>query len=282
MIRMQGLTKRFGPLTALDQIDLSIEAGEVFGMLGPNGAGKTTALRLLSGLSDPSGGSVQVSGKDPWREPEVVHRTMGVLMDGAALYGRLTVVENLRLFASLYGLPRSKAMEALAKTGVEELVNRRADQLSKGQRQRVALARAMVHNPSLLVLDEPTSGLDPAAGAAFHDLVRNLRAQGATIILCSHDMAEVEQLCTRVGVLDRGRLLACDRLDNLKAAFGRRAMVATVETAHGTQTVEWSMDAPDAEERLAECRRMGRLLAVHTREASLAEVFIHLTGRRLA
>lgn len=282
IIETKGLAKRFGTLTALDGLDLRIAPGETFGLLGPNGAGKTTALRLLAGLSEPSAGTVRVGGRDPWQEPEAVRRSMGVLMDGAALYERLTVEENLLIFAGLFDIPRARVMEALEQTGMADLARRPAGKLSKGQRQRVALARAILHAPSLLVLDEPTSGLDPAASAAFHDLIRHLNSKGATVVLCSHDMAEVDQLCSRVGVLDRGRLMACDSPLHLKAAYGRRAMVATVETSRGIQTIEWEIDAPDGDERLAECRRMGRLLTVHTKEATLAEVFIRLTGRKLA
>jgi len=163
MIETTALTRRYGHLTALDSLDLKIEPGETFGLLGPNGAGKTTASRLLAGLAGPTSGTVRVGGHDPWAQPDAVGRSMGVLLDGAALYVRLTVEENLNLFAALNGLPRSAVCAAMEGTSVSDLARRPAGKLSKGQRQRVALARAILHAPALLLLDEPTSGLDPAA-----------------------------------------------------------------------------------------------------------------------
>jgi heme ABC exporter ATP-binding subunit CcmA len=230
MIEIRGLTKQYGPLTALRDLNLSVAPGECLGLLGPNGAGKTTTLRLLAGLARPTSGTVRVAGHDPWQEPEAVHRLIGLLPEGAALYERWTVAENLLLFAGLYGLPKARVEEALALVGAADLLHRRAGKLSKGQRQRVALARALLHNPRLLFLDEPTSGLDPVAAAHFHQLVRRLLQEGVTVILSSHDMLEVDQLCTRVAVLDRGELRACGEPAYLKAAFGgsRSATMADV------------------------------------------------------
>jgi ABC-2 type transport system ATP-binding protein len=282
MITMDRLTKRYGTLTALDSLSLTIEAGETVGLLGPNGAGKTTTLRLLAGLAQPSEGRVAVEGLDPWASPDAVRRRMGVLPDGAALYDRLTVAQNLALFAGLFGLSQATVTHAMEATGVADLAHRRVGALSRGQRQRVALARAILHNPAILVLDEPTAGLDPTAADSFHQLIRRLQAAGTTVILSSHDMAEVDALCHRVAVLDRGRLMAFDTPASLKSRYGRRLMTATVATEAGDQLLEWAMEDPAWVEALDRHRRAGSLLAVHTKEASLAEVFIHLTGRELA
>ncbi len=220
MIELMNLTKRYGPVTALDSLSLSIREGETFGLLGPNGAGKTTTLRLLAGLTQATSGSARVLGKDPWASPVEVRRALGVLPDGAGIYERLTVRQNLRLFAGLFAAAPERIEEVMALTGILDLKGRLAGKLSKGQRQRLALARAILHSPSILVLDEPTAGLDPIATAQFHDLLRRLSRQGTTIILSSHDMAEVEALCDRVAVLSRGQLMGCDTVANLKAAFG--------------------------------------------------------------
>jgi len=207
---------------------------------------------------------------------------MGVLPDGTGLFDRLTVQENLELFARLYGLPDSSCREAMEQTGVADLARRMAGRLSRGQRQRVALARAILQRPRLLVLDEPTSGLDPAAVSSFHELLRGLKRRGTTIILASHNMSEVEALCDRVAILDRGRLVACDAPARLKAAYGRRTVVAVVETPEGCRQFEWDLDASDAVQQYAACMRAGRILSLRSREASMAEVFVHLTGRDLA
>ncbi|MDB4894801.1 MAG: transporter ATP-binding protein, partial [Firmicutes bacterium] len=153
MIAMNGLTQRYGTFTALDSLNLSIAAGETVGLLGPNGAGKTTTLRILAGLDRPAAGRVAVDGIDPWSESDRVRRLLGVVPDGAGLYERLTVTQNLSAFASLYGLESGAVATALAQTGVADLAGRIAGKLSKGQRQRVALARALLHKPAILVLD---------------------------------------------------------------------------------------------------------------------------------
>lgn len=257
MIKIDRLTKRYGPVTAIDGLSLTIEPGETVGLLGPNGAGKTTTIRLMAGLAAPDGGTVRVGSIDPWASPDDVRRSMGVLPDGAALYDRLTVEQNLQFFASMYSLPPTRV---------------------------VALARAILHRPALLVLDEPTAGLDPAAAASFHDLVRALKAEGVTVVLSSHDMAEVDGLCDQVAVLDRGRLMACDAPARLKATYGRHVVTATVAHEDGAapRLFEWEIGDPTWPGALDRYRAEGLLLSVHTREASLAEVFIHLTGRELA
>lgn len=220
MIQLINVTKRYGTVTALTDLNLKIHEGETFGLLGPNGAGKTTTLRLVAGLARPTEGQVRVAGLDPWERGDAVRRQMGVVLDGGLLYNDLTVWENLLLFAGLFGVSERAAHDALVQMGASELKNRLAGKLSKGQRQRVALARAILHGPRLLYLDEPTSGLDPLATDELHRLIRNLRSQGVTILLSSHDMAEVEALCDRVCILQRGRMVACGAPAALKAEHG--------------------------------------------------------------
>lgn len=284
VITLTQVTKRFNQVIALDGVDLHVAPGETLGLLGPNGSGKTTALRLLAGMAPPTGGQVRVMGVDPWTQPDRVRARMGVLPEGAGLFERLTVGENLRLFASLNGLAADRVERALATTGVAGLARRRAGSLSKGERQRVALARALLHDPELIILDEPTSGFDPAATAAFHQLIRELRARGRTLVIASHDMAEVEALCDRVAILDRGRLVACDSPAALKARHGRRAVRVTVARGAGTETetLQWPLEEAAWIEAVARYRAEGTLLALHTEEATLAEVFLRTTGRELA
>lgn len=282
VITLTGVTKQYGKTVALDGVDLQVAPGEALGLLGPNGAGKTTTLRLLAGMAPPTRGRVQVMGVDPWTHPDRVRSRMGVLPESAGLFERLTVEQNLRLFAGLHGLGPESVARALAATGVAHLSGRRVGALSKGERQRVALARALLHEPELLILDEPTAGLDPAAAAAFHRLIRELRALGLTLVLASHDMAEVEALCDRVAILDRGRLVACDTPAALKAQHGRRRVRVTVARGAGAETLEWPLNDAAWVEAVARHQAEGTLLAVHTEEATLAEVFLKTTGRELA
>jgi len=282
VITLTQVTKRYGTTVALEGVDLHVAPGETLGLLGPNGAGKTTALRVLAGMAPPTGGQVRVMGVDPWTRPDHVRARMGVLPEVPGLYERLTVGQNMRLFAGLYGLGPGSVERALAATGVAHLACRRVGTLSKGERQRVALARALLHEPELLILDEPTSGLDPAATASFHALIRGLRARGRTLVLASHDMAEVEALCDRVAILDRGRVVACDTPAALKARHGRRTVRVTVSRGMTAETLEWPLDDAAWVEAVARHQAEGTLLAVHTEEASLAEAFLRTTGRDLA
>ncbi len=281
MISLTQVTMRYGGTVALDGVDLQVAAGETLGLLGPNGAGKTTALRLLAGMAPPFRGRVSVMGVDPWSEPDRVRTRMGVLPEGTGLFDRLTVGENLALFAGLYGLGRESVQRALDATGAAHLTGRRVGSLSKGERQRVALARAVLHDPELLILDEPTSGLDPAAAASLHQIIRDMQARGRTVVLASHDMAEVEALCDRVAILDRGRLVACDAPAALKARHGRRWVRVTVAGSEGPETLRWPLEEAAWVEVAARHQALGTLLAVHTEEATLSEVFLKTTGREL-
>jgi len=281
VIRLIQVTKRYGTTTALDGVDLHVAPGETLGLLGPNGAGKTTTLRLLAGMAAPTSGRVQVMGVDPWEHPERVRAQIGVVPDQGGLFDRLTVGENLRLFAALHGVRPAEVKEASAAAGLEGLAGRPVRGLSRGERQRVALARALLHQPRLLVLDEPTAGLDPAATLSFHQLLRGLKARGRTVVIASHDMAEVEALCDRVAILDRGRLVACDSPAALKSRYGRRTVRVTFASGAAAETAEWPLEDAAWVEAVTRRQAEGSLLAVDTHEASLAEVFLHTTGREL-
>lgn len=233
MILLENVAKRYGAVTALDGLSFAVHEGEIFGLLGPNGAGKTTVLRLVAGLARPTQGQVRVAGVDPWQNGRMVRQQMGVVLDGGLLYDGLTVWENMILFAGLFGTGARAAQNALERMGAADLRDRLAGQLSKGQRQRVALARAILHGPRLLYLDEPTSGLDPIGTDELHRLIRDLHSQGVTIVLSSHDMAEVEALCDRVCLLRQGRMIACETPAVLKEIHGPSLTDAFIQLTRG-------------------------------------------------
>ena len=230
-VRLDRVTRRFparrgsqaSEVLALDDVSLSVPSGVLFGILGPNGAGKTTLLRLICALLRPSSGRIEVLGHDSARHPEEVRRCLGVVLGGErSVYWRLTGRENLLYAAALYDVPREaaqvRAAEVLRFVDLSERADDLVERYSTGMRQRLALARALMHNPPLLVLDEPASGLDPHAAAAMRRLFDRLRAdRGRTMIMATHNMADADRLCDLVGVLDRGRLVACDSPDSLKA-----------------------------------------------------------------
>jgi ABC-type multidrug transport system ATPase subunit len=226
MIRTRGLTKRFGKLTAVDHIDLEVAPGDIYGFLGANGSGKTTTVRMLLGLVLPTSGTVELLGLPMPRRSQQVLPQVGMLIEGPAAYGHLSGAANLRLLDASgpnQGLRsrRQRIETALEQVGLAAVGRRPVKAYSLGMRQRLGLAAALIRAPKLLVLDEPTNGLDPQGIHEVRQLLQKLNAEGTTIFLSSHLLAEIEQLCSRVGVLDRGRLVIQDELATLQAPSGR-------------------------------------------------------------
>jgi ABC-2 type transport system ATP-binding protein len=207
----EGLRKSFGPLVAVEGLSMTIRRGEVFGFLGPNGSGKTTTIRMLCGLMEPSGGTATVVGYDVRRDAEQIRRRIGYMSQKFGLYDDLSVGENLKFYASIYGLHgagrRARIAELLADLGLAPRVGQLAGTLSGGWKQRLALACAMAHRPAMLFLDEPTAGVDPASRRIFWHKIHDLAAQGTTILVTTHYMDEAAQ-CGRLAFLSRGRLIA--------------------------------------------------------------------------
>ena len=218
-IRVEGLTRRFGEFTAVDQVSFEVQPGEVVGYLGPNGCGKTTTIRMLLGLLLPSGGKATVLGYDVAAQSEQIRALCGYMSQKFAIYDDLTVWENLQFYAGVYGITNKANIEqTLAHVGLTGHEKELTRALSTGWRQRLALAIALVHSPRLLFLDEPTSGVDPNARRAFWDLIYALAAEGVTILVTTHYMDEAES-CNRVGMMRAGKLLAMDTPLRLKEQF---------------------------------------------------------------
>jgi ABC-2 type transport system ATP-binding protein len=242
VIKAQGLTKRFGELTALQNVSFQVAKGEVVGFLGPNGAGKTTTMRILTGYLPPTAGSASVGGFDLGVDPRSAKRVTGYLPETPPLYPEMRVHDYLGYVAALHDVPRSerpeKVARALAACGLEKVGERVVRTLSKGYRQRVGLAQAIVHDPAVLILDEPTAGLDPIQIAEIRELIRRLAAEeGRTVILSTHILAEVDAICQRVLLIAFGKLRLDARLDELRAqgsleqVFLREVEAAVAETA---------------------------------------------------
>ena len=220
---VESLTRRFGPVVAVDGASFSIPAGELFGILGPNGSGKTTAIRMLCGLLAPTAGRAVVAGVDVAEDPDQVKAHIGYMSQAFGLYGDLTVVENLRFYGGVYGLGDElgdRVAWAIERMRLAELGSRLAGVLSGGQKQRLALGCALLHRPRVLFLDEPTAGVDPAARRLFWDIIRGLAAEGTTIICTTHYMDEAERF-DRLVFLSRGHVTATGTPDEVKASFGR-------------------------------------------------------------
>ncbi len=228
-IECHRLGRQFDTLVAVADLDLAIPAGAIFGFLGPNGAGKTTTVRMLCALIAPSSGSARVAGYDVQSQAAHVRATVGILTETPGLYDSLTALENLIFFGRLYGLTADRAAERAAHyLRLFELWERRNDPVggfSKGMRQKLAIARALLHDPTIVFLDEPTAGLDPAAARAVRHVIKTLRADGRTIFLTTHNLAEADELCDLIGVF-RTRLISLDTPTNLRARlFGQSARI---------------------------------------------------------
>ncbi|MBM4407620.1 MAG: ABC transporter ATP-binding protein [Chloroflexi bacterium] len=222
---MRRLTKRYGARTAVDALDLEVRRGEIFGLLGPNGAGKTTTVLMLLGLTEPTDGDVRVAGFDPRRESLKVKRRVGYLPDSVGFYGSLSGRENLRYTARLNGIAARAAgeriNEVLFQVGLADRADDRADTYSRGMRQRLGIADALVKDPEVLILDEPTTAIDPMGVVEMLELIRGLaRDRGIAILLASHLLDQVQSVCHRVGIFDRGRLIGLGSVPDLAVEFG--------------------------------------------------------------
>jgi ABC-2 type transport system ATP-binding protein len=222
IIRVQGLTKKFGDFVAVNNVSFDVQPGEVVGYLGPNGSGKTTTIRMLCGLMHPTAGTVEVLGYDVVKNPEPVKRQIGYMSQKFALYDDLTVLENLEFYSGVYEVPleieKQRLAEILQMAGLVGREDTRTSDLSGGWRQRLALGCALLHSPQLIFLDEPTSGVDPVARREFWDLIYQLAAGGVTIFITTHYMDEAEH-CRRVGFMSSGNLLAFDTPRALKERY---------------------------------------------------------------
>jgi ABC-2 type transport system ATP-binding protein len=305
-LQVQGLTKRYGDLVAVDDLTLQIKKGEIFGFLGPNGAGKTTAINMMVGLLSPTSGAVLINGQDRAR---VSKRSVGVCPQELVLWEELTCVENLTLIGDMYNLPRAitneRVRSLLADLALSEKAQARVSQLSGGMKRRLNVALAVVHDPDLVVLDEPSSGLDPQSRLLLWDFVRSLKGKGKTTILTTHAMEEADALSDRVAIIDHGKLLQLDTPQNLKRTIGsgdiiemqlaeperNETVMAGLTSVKGIQEIKdvggkINVRALNAVSLLPEI--LERVDAMHARvsdiairENTLEDVFIYLTGRGL-
>jgi ABC-2 type transport system ATP-binding protein len=249
VIEVQNLTKRYGRVTAVDDISFRVERGEILGFLGPNGAGKTTTMRILTGYMPATEGKAIVAGFDVFEQPVEAKRRTGYLPETPPLYPDMSIVEYLAFVAKIKGVPaadqRQRVRAVMERTRVTDMANRLCSKLSKGYKQRVGLAQALIHNPDVLILDEPTAGLDPKQIIETRELIKAL-AGDHTIILSTHILPEVSQTCQRVVIINKGRVVAVDTPDNLKARLG------------GSETMYVQVDASGADAAAT----LGRIIGV--------------------
>ena len=262
----------------LDNLSFEIGVGEVYGLLGPSGAGKSTTQRILMGLLGGFSGEATLFGQPVQALGRALYERIGVSFELPTVYLRLTALENLRLFAALYEKPTRDPMEVLAEVDLAGAANQRAEQFSKGMKMRLNLARSLLHDPELLFLDEPTTGQDPARARMTRDLVRGLKARGKTIFLTTHNMAEAEEICDRVGFLAQGTIPVTGTPEELKRRYGQRVLEAAVEGPAGIDRLSFPMDGLGQNQEFLGLLTAGKVVSMHTLEASLDDVFIKATG----
>jgi ABC-2 type transport system ATP-binding protein len=234
LIIAENLTKVYGKRTAIDHVSFEVPEGEIFGFVGPNGAGKTTTLRILAALLEPTSGHASIGGVDVAKQPDLVHSRLGYMPDFFGVYDQLTVSEYLDFYAACYRQPKQRRAKVVAELleliGLSERSDQLVDTLSRGLKQRLCLARALVHDPAVLLLDEPASGLDPRARVDMREILKELRRMGKTIIISSHILPELTELCTMIGIIDHGRMQATGSVQEVveHLSAGRRLRIAIV------------------------------------------------------
>jgi len=242
MIETQHLTKNYGNLTALNDLNLSIQKGDIFGFIGPNGAGKTTTMRILVTLLEPTRGKAFINGLDVSKEGKKVRRMVGYMPDFMGVYDDLKVFEYLEFFAAAFGIERQKRKSIVE--GVLELTDLQSkqaatvDSLSRGMQQRLGLARVLIHDPQVLILDEPASGLDPRARIEIRELLRELKRMGKTIMISSHILSELEEICDHIGIIEHGQLIFSGTMEEIRPRLGLHSKVRVKVASNQNKAVE--------------------------------------------
>jgi ABC-2 type transport system ATP-binding protein len=292
-IEMVGLTKSYGTLLAVDQLDLTIHRGEIFGFLGPNGAGKTTTMRMLLGLVKPTAGTAAILGMDIATQlPEILKRT-GSVIENPTFYPYLSGFDNLRAFATLSQIPNERVNSVLDLLDLTDAAGRKFSTYSLGMKQRLAVGAALLGSPDLLILDEPANGLDPAGIVEMRDLIKRLKAQGHTVLISSHVLHEIEQICDRIVIMSHGRMVVQGRVEDLLGGSRLEIQVTPIAAAEQVlRSLPWAGDVSRANDLLlvqAPLERAGdvtRALAeegmylsrLRPRELSLEQYFLDVTG----
>ena len=277
-IRLEHISKKFGETTVLRDLNAVLHRGEILGFLGPSGAGKTTTIKILTGQLKPTSGDAYVLGIHAERIDETIYEQIGVVTDHSGVYERLTVYDNLRIFARILRVPQENSEELLKRVGLYEHRKKPAGKLSKGQAQRLVLARAVLHRPRVLFLDEPTSGLDPSTALDIHKLLQEQREAGMAIFLTTHNMEEAAKLCDHVALLNDGEIVEYGTPEELCLRYNQDKRYRVL-LSDGSRLI-LGQNGEDVD-RLSGLLRENRVNSLHSCEPTLESVFLTVTGRAL-
>ncbi|MGQ9474639.1 MAG: ABC transporter ATP-binding protein [Actinomycetota bacterium] len=280
-ISAENIAYSYDGRPAVNHISFQVRRKEILGFLGPNGAGKTTTLKMLVGLLVPQDGRITILGRDIVRERAVVQAQIGVCFEEKSLYEDMSAAANLKFFATLFGVRDPNIPGLLERVGLP--VNRKdwVSNYSKGMKRRLMVARALVNNPKALFLDEPTDGLDPVSSEAIREVVLEEKKKGVAVFLTIHDMMEAGKLSDRVAFINEGKIAALDTPDNLKHEYGKRVLKVRYQDGEDLREEEISLEGESSGRRIQEILRDYRVLDMRTEEATLEDIFIMLTGKKL-
>ena len=272
MIVVKNVTKKFGQKVALEEISFEVKKGEIFGFLGPSGSGKTTMIKILTGQLNSDKGQTELLGKVSEKLTPADLEQIGLVSDTSGFYEKLSLYKNLQAYAKLYGKPNARVDEVLKQVDLYDSKNLAAEKLSTGMKQRMFLARALINKPQVLFLDEPTSGLDPTTSKKIHELLLDLKEEGTTIFLTTHDMNEATLLCDRLSLLNRGHLIEYGTPSSIIQKYNHEKKVQ-LTFADETQTEITFEELGQTD--------LAQVVAIHSCEPTLEEIFIQLTGEKL-
>jgi ABC-type multidrug transport system ATPase subunit len=281
-LAVDSISYSYTDTLAVDRISFEVAPGEIFGLLGPNGAGKSTTVKMLTGQLSPSAGSIHVLGMDARSHLADIQARIGVCFEEKNLYTAMTAAENLRFFASLFGIKLHDAGSLLDRVDLAQRADDRVADYSKGMRQRLMMARALLNTPDILFLDEPTDGLDPVSARTIQELIKEESARGAAVVLTTHDMYEADSLADRVAFINQGSILAMDAPEALKLQHGQRSVRIRARGKDGkVEEIVIPLEREDAADQVQRAVAELDLLTIHTEEATLEDVFVAYAGRGL-
>jgi len=279
IITMNHVKKIFDKVTALEDINCSVMRGEIFGLLGPSGAGKTTIINILTGQMSMTEGQARIFDVSTKHLMDRHYAKIGMMLEDSGIYKRLSVHDNLLIFAEIYGVPKSRISDVLKKVGLIDSAKKQVEKLSKGMMQRLILARSILNQPEILFLDEPTSGLDPATASGIHEFLFSLRDQGTTIFLTTHNMEEADRLCDHIALLNTGRIV---EYGTPKELCHRHQTNKSIRILLNDAEVMLLPNEKASAAKIAALFENNSVMSIHSSEPNLEAVFMKLTGRKLS